>query len=114
MLLMNNNILSLDPVPVNQQYGALPSYATPGVTFMPQWDVAGQGINRTSLNTPLGYPVTTPQKFGAMNQSYAFPPGTPVPHLFPGVVPIIVGSVFKVATTAVRAAVVHPPFVAST
>ena len=38
----------------------------------------------------------------------------PVPQVEPGVVPVIVGSAFTIATTAVRVAVVHPPFVAST
>ncbi len=38
----------------------------------------------------------------------------PVPHLDPGVVPVIVGIVLIVAITAVLAAVVHPLLVAST
>ena len=38
----------------------------------------------------------------------------PVPHVLPGVVPVMVGTGLTVATTAVRAAVVQPPFVAST
>ena len=38
----------------------------------------------------------------------------PVPQLLPGVVPVIVGSVFTVATTAVLDAVVQPLLVAST
>lgn len=38
----------------------------------------------------------------------------PVPHLDPGVVPVIVGAVFTEAVTAVLMAVVHPLLVAST
>ena len=38
----------------------------------------------------------------------------PVPQTDPGVVPVIVGIVLTVATTAVLVAVVHPPEVAST
>ena len=38
----------------------------------------------------------------------------PEPQLLPGVVPVIVGIGFIVAVTAVRVAVVHPVFVAST
>ena len=38
----------------------------------------------------------------------------PVPHLDPGVVPVIVGIAFTVAVTAVRVRVVHPLLVAST
>ena len=38
----------------------------------------------------------------------------PVPHTLPGVVPVMVGTVFTVATTAVLVAVVQPPLVAST
>ena len=38
----------------------------------------------------------------------------PVPHLDPGVVPVIVGIVLIVAITAVLLAVVQPLFVAST
>ena len=38
----------------------------------------------------------------------------PVPHLDPGVVPVIVGIVLIVAITAVLLAVVQPSFVAST
>ena len=38
----------------------------------------------------------------------------PVPHLEPGVVPVIVGIVFTVAVTAVLEAVVQPFAVAST
>jgi hypothetical protein len=38
----------------------------------------------------------------------------PVPHLDPGVVPVIVGIGLTVAITAVRVAVVQPLFVAST
>ena len=38
----------------------------------------------------------------------------PVPHLDPGVVPVIVGIVLTVAITAVLVAVVQPLFVAST
>jgi type IV secretory pathway VirB2 component (pilin) len=39
----------------------------------------------------------------------------PVPHLLPGVVPVIVGAdAFTVAITAVLDAVVHVPLVAST
>ena len=38
----------------------------------------------------------------------------PVPHLDPGVVPVIVGIALTVAITAVRVAVVQPLFVAST
>jgi hypothetical protein len=37
----------------------------------------------------------------------------PVPHREPGVVPVIVGIAFIVATTGVLLAVVHPPDVAS-
>jgi hypothetical protein len=38
----------------------------------------------------------------------------PVPHLDPGVVPVIVGMALTVAMTAVLVAVVQPLFVAST
>jgi hypothetical protein len=38
----------------------------------------------------------------------------PIPHREPGVVPVIVGMAFMVATTAVLLAVVQPPEVAST
>jgi len=38
----------------------------------------------------------------------------PASHLEPGVVPVMAGAVFTVATTAVLEAVVHPPEVAST
>jgi hypothetical protein len=38
----------------------------------------------------------------------------PVPHLDPGVVPVIVGIGLTVAVTAVLVSVVHPPSVAST
>jgi hypothetical protein len=38
----------------------------------------------------------------------------PVPHLDPGVVPVMVGIALIVAITAVRVAVVQPLFVAST
>jgi len=38
----------------------------------------------------------------------------PVPHLDPGVVPVIVGIALTVAITAVRVAVVQPLLVAST
>ena len=38
----------------------------------------------------------------------------PVPQTDPGVVPVIVGTAFTVAITAVLVAVVQPPFVAST
>jgi hypothetical protein len=38
----------------------------------------------------------------------------PVPHTLPGVLDVIDGMVFTVAITAVLAAVVHPPLVAST
>ena len=39
---------------------------------------------------------------------------TPVPQLLPGVVPVIVGTGFMVARTAVLVPVVHPLLVAST
>ena len=38
----------------------------------------------------------------------------PVPHLESGVVPVMVGTVFTVAVTAVLVSVVHPLSVAST
>ena len=38
----------------------------------------------------------------------------PLPHTEPGVVPLMVGTAFTVATTAVLLAVVHPLAVAST
>ena len=54
------------------------------------------------------YQVTVPADAVAPNAT------VPVPHLEFGVVPVIVGTEFTVATTAVLDAVVHEPLVAST
>ena len=59
-------------------------------------------------------PVAAAYQFIVPAEAVAPRVTVPVPQLLPGVVPVIAGSVFTVATTAVLAAVVQPPLVAST
>ena len=59
-------------------------------------------------------PVAAAYQFIVPAEAVAPRVTVPVPQVLPGVVPVIVGTVLTVATTAVLAAVVQPLFVAST
>ena len=62
----------------------------------------------------LAPPVKAAYQFSVPALAVAPSVTVPGPHLVPGVVPVIVGAEFTVATTAVLLAVVHPFCVAST
>ena len=59
-------------------------------------------------------PVAAAYQFIVPAEAVAPRVTVPVPHVLPGVVPVIVGIGLIVATTAVLVAVVQPPLVAST
>ena len=59
-------------------------------------------------------PVAAAYQFIVPAEAVAPRVTVPVPQLLPGVVPVIEGTVFTVAITAVLVAVVQPLFVAST
>ncbi len=83
---VRNNMLTVNrSLDSHSLPGHLTAFATPHLSQSYHWDSVGHGFNRSSINTPLGYSITTPQKFpgvGGVNHSFAAP-GTPVPLLFP-------------------------------